>query len=57
MANDRLVDKRIVDRNIHKGLISEADFQKYLTALPDVAEKAVLVDYGVDSDDLDDDED
>jgi len=56
MANDRLVDKRIVERNISKGLLSEADYQKYLTALPDVASKSEMVDYGVD-DHAHDDED
>ena len=59
MASDRLVDKRIVERNISKGLLSESEYQKYLTALPDVASKAEMVDYGVDAeiDDEDDDED
>jgi len=50
------VDKRTVERNINKGLLTEADFQKYLTALPDVESKSELVDYGVPDED-DDDED
>lgn len=56
MANERLVDKRTIERNIQKGLLSEAEFQKYLSALPDVAAKSEMVDYGVEDADDDDDE-
>lgn len=56
MDNDRLVDKRIVERNIRKGLLKEADYEKYLKALPDVAAKSEMVDYGQDVDEEDDEE-
>jgi len=32
---DRLVDKRIVERNIAKGLISREQYEQYLAALAD----------------------
>src|SRR5580765_6269684 len=54
----RLYDKRIVDRNIKKGLLSRKDYEKHLKALDDIADKGV---YGGplegdddDRDDLDD---
>lgn len=54
---DRLVDKRTIERNIQKGLITEANYAKYLAALPDLASKATFVDYSVDEDAEIDDED
>jgi len=35
-----LIDKRVVERNIKKGLLSREDFDKALGALPDVAEQS-----------------
>ncbi len=32
---DKLLDKRIVERNIAKGLISKADYEKHLADLAD----------------------
>jgi hypothetical protein len=51
----RIVDKRIVERNIRKGLIQRKEFEKFLTDLPDVASQAeiVRVDEGLDDDDDD----
>ena len=37
----RLFDRRTVERNIKKGLISRKDFDKHLKALDDVADKGV----------------
>jgi hypothetical protein len=37
----RLFDKRTVDRNIKKGLISRKDFDKHLKSLDDVAGKGL----------------
>ncbi|HLK90058.1 MAG TPA: hypothetical protein VKZ18_09190 [Polyangia bacterium] len=48
----RLYDKRTVDRNIKKGLLTRKDFDKHLKSLEDVAGKGV---YGG-TDDLDDDD-
>jgi hypothetical protein len=40
--NDRLYDKRTVDRSIKKGLLTRKDFDKHLKALEDVAAKGVF---------------
>jgi hypothetical protein len=37
----RLFDKRTVERNIKKGLVTRKDYDKYLKALDDVADKGV----------------
>ena len=50
----RIYDRRTVDRNIKKGLLTRKDFEKHLKALEDVAEKGV---YGGAEPDLDDDDD
>lgn len=45
MANsDHLVDKRIVDRNIAKGLLTKKDFAKHIADLSDVAGNADYID-------------
>ena len=52
----RLYDKRTIDRNIKKGLLSRKDYDKFLKTLDDVADKGV---YGASEsrDDDDDDQD
>jgi hypothetical protein len=35
----RLYDKRTVDRNIKKGLVTRKDYEKYLKSLDDVTDK------------------
>jgi len=37
----RLYDKRTVDRNIKKGLLSRKDYEKHVKSLDDVADKGV----------------
>ncbi len=37
----RLFDKRTVERNIKKGLVSRKDYEKYLKSLDDAAGKGV----------------
>lgn len=37
----RLFDRRTVERNIKKGLITRKDLEKYLKTLDDVADKGV----------------
>ena len=51
----RLFDKRVIDRNIDKGLITQADVAEYLSNLPDRESESELL--LVDSDDNDDVED
>lgn len=52
-----VVDKRVVERNIKKGLLSREDFDKHLSALPDVAEQAEEVKARLGEEPEDDDED
>jgi hypothetical protein len=40
--NERLYDKRTIDRTIKKGLLTRKDFDKHLKALDDVASKGVF---------------
>ena len=50
----RLFDRRTVERNIKKGLITRKDYEKHLKALEDTADKGV---YGGNETDDDDDVD
>ncbi len=43
IIDERLVDKRIVERNIERGLVSETDYQKYLKDLTDVEVNADVI--------------
>jgi hypothetical protein len=56
--NERLYDKRTVDRSIKKGLLTRKDFDKHLKALDDVASKGVFggPEEGADDDDGDETE-
>ena len=40
---NKLVDKRVAQRYIRKGLLDEKDYEQYLKRLPDVADQAVDV--------------
>jgi hypothetical protein len=40
---NKLVDKRVAQRYIRKGLLEEKDFEQYLKRLPDVSDQAVEV--------------
>lgn len=53
---DRLVDKRIVERNIRKGLIHRKDYEKFLKELHDAGDNAELVHVGGDADEGDESE-
>jgi hypothetical protein len=53
--NDRLYDKRTIDRSIKKGLLTRKDFDKHLKGLEDVAAKGVFG--GPEPGEVDDDED
>ncbi len=54
--NDKLYDKRTIDRSIKKGLLTRKDFDKHLKALEDTASKGVFggPQEGDDEDDADD---
>jgi len=49
----RIYDRRTVERNIKKGLLTRKDYEKHLKALDDVADKGV---YGTEPELDDDDE-
>ena len=51
VKNSRLYDRRTVERNIKKGLVSRKDYEKHLKALDDVADKGVYG--GTDTDEPD----
>ncbi len=42
---DSLFDKRTVDRNIKKGLISREEYDKHLGGLKDVEDNAEVIDF------------
>lgn len=43
-VDDFLVDKRIVERNMKKGLLGKKEYEQYLKSLADVEENAEVVD-------------
>lgn len=43
-------DLRLLSMMLAKGLISEADYQKHISALPDVSNNLVNLDFDSDSD-------
>lgn len=51
---NRTVDKRVVHRYVKKGVIDEKDHEKYVKALPDLAEKAAPVEASIEGEELDD---
>jgi hypothetical protein len=40
---EQLYDKRIIERNVRKGLLQRKDYDKYLKELPDVADNMQVV--------------
>lgn len=40
---EEMFDKRVVERNLQKGLVSKADQEKYLSKLPDLEKQAEWV--------------
>jgi hypothetical protein len=52
--NDRLYDKRTVERSIKKGLLTRKDYDKHLKTLEDIAGKGV---YGIPEPGADDEDD
>jgi hypothetical protein len=41
--NEILFDKRVVERNITRGLVTREDYEKYLSSLEDSAEHSIEV--------------
>ncbi len=44
-TRDFLLDKRTVERNIRKGLISRDDYNEHLSGLKDVEDNAEVIDF------------
>jgi hypothetical protein len=55
VKNPRLFDRRVVERNIKKGLITRKDYEKHLKSLTDMASNIASPDEHID-DGPDDDE-
>ena len=60
--NARLFDRRVVERNIKKGLVTRKDYEKYLKSLDDSAGKIASPEERVEdvadaADDIDDEDD
>jgi len=50
------VDKRVALRYVHKGIVEEKEYEKYLKTLPDLADRALTVEASMEGDDDADDE-
>ena len=55
--NLRLYDRRTIERNIKKGLITRKEYEKFLKALDDAKDKGVIGEDVTDDDDDDLDDD
>jgi hypothetical protein len=55
---NKVIDRRTVVRYLRKGIVDEKDFEKYLKALPDLADQAVPIEAAMEGeDDFEDDDD
>jgi nitrogen regulatory protein PII-like uncharacterized protein len=55
---NKVIDRRTVARYLRKGIVDERDFEKYLKALPDLADQAVPIEAAMEGeDDFEDDDD
>ena len=61
MADDidrKLLDKRVAQRYVRKGVLDEKEYEKYVKGLPDLADHAVPIEADLDAPGVDlDDED
>jgi len=48
--DERKLDKRVVERSLHRGLLSKDAYAQYLEQLTDVSENASFVAYGEEED-------
>jgi hypothetical protein len=54
---NKVVDKRVAHRYVRKGIVDEKEYEKYVKALPDLADRAAAVEASIEGDDLDDEDD
>jgi hypothetical protein len=52
----KLLDKRVAQRYVRKGLLDEKEWEKHLKSLPDVAAQAVPIESDLDHDDFEDED-
>jgi hypothetical protein len=55
--DNRILDKRVVQRYVRKGVVDEKEYDKHLKNLPDLADRAAPVEASIEGEDLDDEED
>ena len=53
---NKVVDKRVAQRYVRKGVLDEKDYEKHIKGLPDLADRAAPVEASIEGEDLDDDE-
>lgn len=46
--NEWLYDKRVVERNIKKGLLTKEDYKRYIESLPDLSQYIDVIKIGED---------
>jgi nitrogen regulatory protein PII-like uncharacterized protein len=54
---NKLIDRRTAPRYLRKGIVDEKDYEKYLKALPDLADQAVPIEAAMEGDVFEDDDD
>lgn len=54
--DNKVIDRRTVPRYLRSGVVDEKEFEKYLKALPDLADRAVPVEAAMEGDDFEDDD-
>ena len=54
--NEKLFDKRVVSRNINQGLVSQKEYDDYLTKLADLGDECTSVDVSLYPSDEEDEE-
>jgi hypothetical protein len=52
---NKVVDKRVAQRYVRKGVVDEKDYEKHIKGLPDLADQAAPVEASIEGEDLDDD--
>lgn len=53
---NKLVDKRVAQRYLRKGVLDEKEYEKHLKALPDLADQALTIEASMDGDVFDDED-
>jgi hypothetical protein len=53
----KLVDKRVAQRYVRKGILDEKEYDKHMKSLPDLADKALTVEASMEGDEFDDEPD